>query len=78
MPDGRVWEAYRADHLAGLCATPEVRARAMAAWGGHSWNDCPMHAAHGWGGVADAPPSQRLAVATWVALYDGRLLERPK
>ena len=71
MPDGRVWEAYRADHLAGLCTTPEIRERAVAAWGHHTWQDCPMHAAHG----VTAPTSA--AMAAWVALYDAHLLERP-
>ena len=71
MTDGRVWEEYCADHLAGLCQTPEVRARAVAAWGYHCWSDCPMHAAHG----VDSPFSREMAA--WVALYDCGLLEKP-
>ena len=71
MPDGRLWEAYRADHLAGLCTTPEIRAKAIDAWGAHSWQDCPMHAAFN----VEAPTS--VAMAAWVALYDAKLLERP-
>ena len=72
MPDGRVWEEYRADHLAGLCQEPTVRARAIEAWGNHSWKDCPMHAAHG----VTAPTG--IEMAAWVALYDSKLLERPE
>jgi uncharacterized protein YjbI with pentapeptide repeats len=71
MPDGRVWEEYQRDHLAGLCQTPEIRAKAIAAWGGHSWKDCPMHAAHG---VCRATT---IEMAAWVALYDSGLLECP-
>ncbi len=71
MPDGRTWEAYQADHLAGLCQTPEIRAKAIAAWGAHTWQDCPMHAAHGVTAPAD------LNMATWVALYDANLLACP-
>jgi len=72
MPDGRSWEAYRADHLAGLCDEPEVRAKAIAAWGGHRWTNCPMHAAHG----VNAPTG--IAMAAWVALYDAELLPEPE
>jgi hypothetical protein len=71
MPDGRVWEEYRGDHLAGLCTTPEIRALAIKAWGGHSWTDCPMHAAHG----VTAPTG--IDMAAWVVLYDAGLLECP-
>ncbi len=72
MPDGRSWDEYRADHLAGLCTTPEIRAKAIAAWGNHTWTDCPMHAAHG----VEAPTDANMAA--WVALYDAGLLECPK
>jgi hypothetical protein len=75
MPDGRTWDAYRADHLAGLCDDPEVRARAIAAWGDRG--TCPMSKAHGWSGLTAVPDDRRAAVATWVALYDGGLLECP-
>jgi hypothetical protein len=71
MPDGRLWEDYRADHLAGLCRTPEIRARAIAAWGQHTWQDCPMAAAH----AVHEPTS--IEMAAWVALYDSGLLEKP-
>ncbi len=71
MPDGRPWDEYKADHLAGLCTTPEIRAKAIAAWGKHRWTDCPMHAAHGVTAPTDAN------MAAWVALYDAGLLECP-
>jgi len=75
MPDGRSWEAYSADHIAGLCTTDEIRQRALAAWGKHTWQDCPLHMALG----IDSPDgaSDPKAVACWVALYDSGLLERP-
>ena len=78
MPDGRTWDAYRADHLADLCTTPEIHAKALAAWGGHSWRDCPMHAALNINSAMEAPESLRLRVACWVALYDANLLPKPE
>jgi len=78
MPDGRTWDAYRADHLADLCTTPEIHAKALAAWGGHSWRDCPMHAALNINSAMEAPQSLRLRVACWVALYDANLLPKPE
>ena len=72
MPDGRTWEDYAADHLAGLCVAPETRAKAIEAWGGHAWENCPMHSAHG------VTESINIAMAAWVALYDANLLERPE
>ena len=72
MPDGRKWEEYRVDHLAGICSEPEIIARALAAWGYHDWRSCPMHAAFsidGLHGIED--DEQRRLVACWVALYDG-------
>jgi hypothetical protein len=77
MPDGRTWDAYRCDHLAGLCDDPDVRERAISAWGNHSWGTCPMSKAHGWSGLDAVPEDRRAAVATWVALYDAGLLECP-
>jgi hypothetical protein len=72
MPDGRVWEDYKEDHMAGLCDNPEVRARAISAWGSHRWGDCPMSAAHG------VRESTGLIMSAWVALYDARLLSKPE
>ena len=77
MPDGRLFEEYRADPLAGICDEPAARERAIAAWGSHTWSDCPMHAAHGYAGINDAPADKRIAVAAFVALFDARLLPRP-
>ncbi len=77
MPDGRAWELYRLDAPAGICDAPEARERAIAAWGSHTWQDCPMHAAHGWSDLGDAPADKRRDVAAFVALFDARLLERP-
>ena len=78
MPDGRVFEAYKADPLAGICQDTAARDRAVAAWGKHSWEDCPVHAAMGYNGVDDAPADTRLAVAAFVALFDGLLLPAPR
>jgi hypothetical protein len=77
MPDGRAWELYRLDPLAGICDEPEARKRAIAAWGHHQWTNCPMHAAHGYGKVGDAPEDKRVAVAVFVAVFDAELLPRP-
>lgn len=75
MPDGRVWEAYRRDHLWGICHDPDVVARALAAWGGHTWESCPMGAAFGIDGThAIEDAGLRLRVGCWVALYDAGLL----
>ena len=78
MPDGRVFEEYAADPLAGICQDTAARSRAVAAWGKHSWEDCPVHAAMGYNGVDDAPADTRLAVAAFVALFDGLLLPAPR
>ena len=78
MPDGRTFEAYAADPLAGICQDAAARSRAVAAWGNHSWRDCPMHAANGYTGIGDAPAAARLAVAAFVALFDGVLLPVPR
>ena len=76
MLDGRKWEVYRADHLAGICTSPEVHARALAAWGSHEWTSCPMHSALG---IADTTEindaALRRNVEAWVALYDSGLLQ---
>ena len=77
MPDGRTWEEYKLDPLAGICDEPEARKRAIAAWGEHTWEACPMHAAHGWKGIGDAPKDKRIAVAAFVALFDSHLLPVP-
>ena len=78
MPDGRTFEEYAADPLAGICQDAAARSRAVAAWGNHSWGDCPMHAANGYNGVGDAPAATRIAVAAFVALFDGLLLPAPR
>jgi len=75
MPDGRTWEEYQADPLAGICEEPEARARALSAWGNHTWQDCPMHTAYGWTSVADAPETKRLLASAFVALFDAELLQ---
>jgi len=78
MPDGRTFEAYAADPLAGICQDAAARSRAVAAWGKHSWEDCPVHAAMGYNGIDDAPADTRLAVAAFVALFDALLLPVPR
>ena len=78
MPDGRTFEAYAADPLAGICQDAAARSRAVTAWGNHSWRDCPMHVANGYTGIGDAPAAARLAVAAFVALFDGVLLPVPR
>ena len=78
MPDGRTFEAYAADPLAGICQDAAARGRAVTAWGNHSWRDCPMHVANGYTGIGDAPAAARLAVAAFVALFDGVLLPVPR
>ena len=78
MPDGRTFEAYAADPLAGICQDAAARSLAVAAWGKHSWEDCPVHAAMGYTGIGDAPAAARLAVAAFVALFDGVLLPVPR
>jgi len=77
LPDGRSLAEWQADPLAGLCTEPEAVERARAAWGAHTWQDCPMHAAHGWAGIGDAPEDKRVLVATFVALFDGEHLPAP-
>ena len=73
MPDGRVWEVYRLDPLAGICHTNEARARAKAAQG-HTWRDCPMYEGLGYTSIDNAPAGEHRDVAAFVAVYDARLL----
>jgi uncharacterized protein YjbI with pentapeptide repeats len=76
MPDRRKWEDYRLDHLAGICTSPEVHARAVAAWGSHEWTSCPMHSALGIDSTTEITDATlRRNVAAWVALYDAGLLQ---
>ena len=77
LPDGRAFAAYLLDPLAGICDDPEARVRAIAAWGHHTWQDCPLHAAHGWTSTADAAIDKRVAAAAFVALFDAGLLPQP-
>ena len=77
LSDGRTFEEYKQDPLANLCSEPEARNRAIAAWGSHSWLDCPMHAAFGYKAINDAPKDNRIFVAAFVALFDGQLLPKP-
>lgn len=78
LPDGRRLEQWQADPLAGLCDNDEARSRAVAAWGNHSWDDCPVRASNGYQGVAYAPEHKRALVATFVALFDGEHLPKPE
>jgi len=78
MPDGRVFEDYIKDPLAGICEDPEARKRAIAAWGNHSWDNCPMHEAHGWSKLGDVPNNKRIAVSAFISLFDGKLLQKPE
>lgn len=76
LPDGRPWDAYRTDHLAGICSGVQMVARVLGAWGGHTWESCPMGAAlgiDGLHGIEDAGLRRR--VGAWVALYDAGLLD---
>jgi hypothetical protein len=75
MPDGRKWSEYKLDHLAGICQTPDIKAKAIAAWGNHTWSDCPMHCALGIRSASQA--SEPLLVSAWVALYDAHQLTAP-
>jgi hypothetical protein len=78
MPDGRKFEDYVKDPLAGICDSDNSRLQAIKAWNRHSWKDCPMHAAHGWNRLSDCPKNQAIAVAAFIAAFDGRLLPCPK
>jgi hypothetical protein len=78
LPNGMIWELYKLDPMAGICDEPAARDRAAAAWDNHSWRDCPMHAAYGWNGLADAPTDKRRDVACFVAVFDARLLPKPQ
>jgi len=49
---------------------------ALAAWGKHSWADCPMHEALGISSPEEAG-DKALLVGAWVALYDGNHLDKP-
>ena len=78
LPDGRTFEKYKQDHLANLCFLNRKRETVQSQHGGsHSWSDCPMHAAFGYNDINDAPKDDRIFVAAFVALFDGKLLPKP-
>jgi hypothetical protein len=77
LPDGRTLAEWQADPLAGLCDDPESVARALAAWGGETWAECPLHAALGANGFDDIAVDRRALAATFVALLDGGHLPQP-
>lgn len=77
LPDGRAYWQWCADPLAGLCDDEAAVERALRAWGNHTWDNCPMHEANGWGHPTDVPVDKRMLSATFVALFDGDLLPRP-
>lgn len=78
LPDGRTLEEWRADPLAGLCTDPEARARATAAWGQHSWRDCPLHEGMGINSLRDVEDDvKRLLAACFVTLFDSHHLPKP-
>jgi hypothetical protein len=77
LPDGRTLVEWQADPLAGLCDDPESVARALAAWGGRTWGDCPLHAALGADSFDDIAADRQVLAATFVALLDGGHLPRP-
>jgi hypothetical protein len=52
-------------------------ARAIEAWGGRTWRDCPLHAALGANSFDDVPEGRRMLATTFVALLDGGHLPRP-
>ena len=74
MPDGRMWEDYQKDPLAGICQDQEVKKRAQAAFGKHSWKDCPLHEAFVWKSDNDVPEDKKILVACFLAVYDAYLL----
>jgi hypothetical protein len=75
MPDGRVWEDYQKDPLAGICQEPEVKKRAAQAFGIHHWGECPMSAAFGWKRHLDIPSDKKIAVYCFIVVYDALLLK---
>jgi Pentapeptide repeats (8 copies) len=77
LPDGRPWIAYLSDPLAGICDEPAARERAIAAWGKHSWTDCPMAAGLQVSGIEGVAADKRRDVAAFVALFDALLLPQP-
>ena len=78
MPDGRTWEEYAKDPLLDICSDAAARERAIGAWGNHSWENCPMQAANGYERLEHAPEAIRAKVATFIALFDSRMLSAPK
>jgi Pentapeptide repeats (8 copies) len=76
MPDGRPWEEYLTDPLAGICEEPTARARAIAVWDKHTRGQCPISAACGWPDFDSVPKRKRIAVATFMALFDSGKLQK--
>jgi hypothetical protein len=64
MPDGRKWEAYRQDPLAGIFRSPEARERAVRDWKRN--------------GSPDFRGKDRIAVAAFIAVHDAGLLDWPE
>lgn len=79
LPDGRTLDDWKVDPLAGICTESEAVQRAVDAWGGHTWQNCPMHAALGIDGLHDLDDEEkRRQVGCFVALFDGGHLPKPE
>lgn len=78
LTDGRTLAEWQADPLAGLCTDPEARARAIAAWGQHTWRDCPLHEGMGINGLYNInDDAKRRLAACFIALFDCHHLPKP-
>jgi hypothetical protein len=78
LPDGRTWEAYRLDPLAGICDEPAAKKRALASWDKHSWQDCPLHKGLGISRLGEAPADKQIACTAFLAIFDAYLLDHLK
>ena len=62
-----------------LTATGKTPAEILGTdcWECHSWNNCPMHAVFGVESIDGIPPLWRAHAATFVQLFDAKLIPAP-
>jgi Pentapeptide repeats (8 copies) len=79
LPNGRTLSEYLAWLPEGLLVQGgKPLAEVVAAWDGHTWDDCPMSVAFNALGLASVPECWRAEAAAFVALFDGGHIPRPE
>lgn len=80
MPDGIKFSQYLAEVVpALLTAGGKTMQQILASkcWDCHSWDNCPMHVAHGIKSTSDGPALLRGRIREFVQLFDAGMIPEP-